>query len=139
MHILAHPTIENMKFLAPIIVAFLVMGCAEQSQDGIEGKWSMHQIIQNGDDVTSDHNPFNDRYLIIKPDGTFESGGKPLGKNTGKYTLNMNADTLLLDSDVGPEDDSQWLVRVSNDTMYWQGFGTEWAENFQIIQVRKED
>jgi len=105
---------------------------------GIEGKWMMYKVFQNGEDVTKEHNPHHERYLIFKSDSSFESGGRPFGKNSGKYSLNKAGNKLFLDSDAGTEDDSYWNFTISYDTMYWQGYGSEWAENFQIIQIRKK-
>jgi hypothetical protein len=34
---------------------------------------------------------------------------------------------LFLDSDAGPEDDSQWTINIAGGTMFWQGVGSEWA------------
>lgn len=97
----------------------------------------MHKVMQHGEDVTAEHNPNSDRYLYLKGDMSFESGGTPFGRNTGKYRFDESSSTLFLDSDVGEEDDSQWLVTIQNDTMYWSGLGSEWAKNFAIVHVRK--
>ena len=124
------------KISIALIILF-TLACTTNSKDDISGKWMMHKVIQGEQDVTSEHNPENDRYLILDDKGTFESGGKPFGKNSGKYTFKPEENTLFLDSDAGQEDDSYWNVRISNDTMYWRGYGSEWARNFQIIQVRE--
>lgn len=128
-----------MNTFSMLIVLALTLGFTSTVDHGITGKWRMHKVIQNGQDVTSEHNPDNDRYLILRADSTFESGGKPFGKNTGKYDFNKDDHRLLLDSDSGPQDDSYWIVSISNDTMYWQGYGSEWANNFQIIQVKSKE
>ena len=125
-----------MKKLSIVLFVMLIYGCSSNYEDRITGKWIMNKVIQNGQDVTEEHNPHNERYLILKTDSSFESGGRPFGINTGKYSFNEEDNKLFLDSDAGPEDDSYWIVRISNDTMYWQGYGSEWAENFQIVQIR---
>ena len=125
-----------MKNFALLFLLGLLMGCTSASENDISGKWMMHKVIQNDQDVTSQHNPHQERYIILKNDSLFESGGRPYGKNTGKYKWNEAEHTLFLDSDAGADDDSHWKVRVGNDTMYWQGLGSEWAEAFQIIQIR---
>lgn len=96
----------------------------------------MHQVIQNGEDVSEEHNPDKERFVLFKSDSTFVSDGKPFGRNTGKYLFNSEDNSLFLDSDVGPEDDSNWKVSFSGDTMKWQGVGTEWAENFILVHLR---
>ncbi len=123
------------KIIVSFTVAFMVC-CTSNTTDEITGKWRMYKVIQNGKDVTSEHNPNNDRFLILKSDSTFESGGAPYGKNTGRYLFSSGDKTLFLDSDAGPEDDSKWKVGISNDTMYWQGYGSEWAGNFELVHLR---
>lgn len=119
-----------------LVIIALLLGCSLTTSEEITGKWMMFKVIQSGKDVTQEHNPFNERYLILKEDLTFESGGRPFGENTGKLVYNSEEGTFFLDSDAGPEDDSQWKVKIKGDTMHWQGFGSEWAEDFEIIQVR---
>jgi len=128
-----------MQHISIILVIVLMLAYTSDSEDGITGKWLMYKVIQNGKDVTSEHNPNNERYLILKNDNSFESGGRPFGRNTGKYLFNKEDNKLFLDSDTGPEDDSYWKVKISNDTMYWQGYGSEWAKNFQIIQIKGKE
>lgn len=96
----------------------------------------MHQVIMSGADVTEEHDPYHERHLILNEDLSFESGGRPWGKNSGTYTYQAADGSLFLDSDVGPEDDSAWKVHFNGDTMFWQGVGSEWAEDFQLIQIR---
>ncbi len=108
------------------------------SPDEIQGKWNMYKVIQDAKDVTAEHNPNKDRYVIFNKDNTFESGGKPFGKNTGKYDFNLNDKTLFLDSDAGQEDDSYWKVTFKSDTMYWQGYGSEWAKDFVLIHIKEK-
>jgi len=126
-----------MKNISILIFLGLIVGCTSSPTDEITGKWFMYKVIQNEQDVTSEHNPYNERYLTLKVDSSFESGGRPYGENTGKYVFNEKENTLFLDSDAGPDDDSHWNVTISNDTMYWQGYGSEWAENFRIVQIRE--
>ncbi|RKD92421.1 lipocalin-like domain-containing protein [Mangrovibacterium diazotrophicum] len=124
-----------MKILPFVLVLFLFVSC--HSKNDITGNWMMHQVLQSGQDVTADHNPHGDRYIIFKADSTFESGGQPFGKNTGKYSYNATEGTLFLDSDTGPEDNSHWKVTLTKDTMHWQGYGSDWADAFEIINVRE--
>ena len=121
------------------LMLIMLLACNSKSEYPICGTWLIHRVVQNGKDVTAEHNPQNERYLSLKTDSTFESGGRPFGLNTGKYTFDKNRAELFLDSDVGPEDDSYWKLSVQNDTMYWQGYGSEWANEFQIIYYRKKD
>lgn len=127
-----------MKNLWVGIFGLWLMACSQKTKADLSGKWMMHQVIQKGEDVSEAHNPNQDRYLILKPDSSFESGGTPFGVNTGKYHYNAAEQSLFLDSDIGPEDDSYWKVSFSGDTMYWIGFGSAWAEDFEIIQIRSQ-
>ena len=114
-------------------LAVLLASCSNSPH--IEGTWRMHQIIQDGNDVTEEHDPFDER-IVQFSNGQFVSDGRPFGKNTGTYTYDGN--DLFLDSDAGEEDDSYWKVSISGDTMAWTGVGSAWAERFQIIQVRSK-
>lgn len=128
-----------MKKLIILIVAIATLTACNSSEKKIHGKWLMHQVIQDGKDVSAEHNPEKDRYFIMNNDGTFESGGQPYGKNTGKYVFDTNAKTLFIDSDLGPEDDSNWNISFEDDKMIWQGYGTAWAERFQVIHKKVKD
>ena len=127
-----------MKNLSTLLIIVLFVGCTSYTKDEITGKWLMHKVIQNGQDVTSEHDPYDERFVILKSDSSFESGGRPLGKNTGKYVFNSVGHTLFLDSDTGPEDDSQWKVTIQGDTMHWQGYGSEWAIRFELIHLKEK-
>ena len=128
----------NRTILGLLIFIFACQSTENAVHDSsLHGEWMMHAVIQQGNDVTAEHNPEKDRYIIFKEDGTFESGGSPWGKNTGKFTFNETDKSLFLDSDVGEEDDSNWEVNFQGDTLQWQGVGTAWAEDFQIIHVKR--
>jgi len=126
-----------MKYNWIIILLIAAVGCSKNESPVIEGTWEMHSVIQNGLDVTTEHNPQSDRYISFGPDDSFESGGSPYGSNTGRYTFDHNSSTLFLDSDAGEQDDSRWRISYRSDTMHWSGLGSEWAEGFEIVQVRR--
>ncbi len=130
-----------MSYQTPTLLLFifcLFTQCTStQPSASILGNWKMYKIIQDGKDVTSEHDPFQERTFTVNEDGTFQSDGRPFGKNTGKYQFNAEQMTLFLDSDSGPEDDSNWKVRLEGDTMRWQGVGTAWAEAFVIVQLKQ--
>ncbi len=116
----------------------LISGCASNPVNEILGKWSMHKVIQDEKDVTEEHNPYDERFLIMREGSTFESSGRPFGRNTGSYVFDQNNHTLFLDSDAGTEDDSQWKITIEGDTMHWLGHGSEWAKGFEIIHIKTE-
>ena len=124
------------KVFTIIAVVIFTSACASTKTADISGKWMMYKVIQNSQDVTDEHNPHKERYVILQKDNRFESGGRPYGSNTGDYVFDAEKSTLFLDSDVGPNDDSNWKIELRGDTMVWQGYGTEWAEGFKMIQVR---
>lgn len=127
-----------MKFTITLVIVFLLPLSYQNSKNDILGTWRMYKVIQNGKDVTSEHDPYHERFLILKSDSSFESGGRPFGKNSGKYEFDEYENKLFLDSDTGPEDDSFWKVTFKGDTMFWRGYGSEWAEAFELIQVKKK-
>jgi hypothetical protein len=126
------------KILGTFIFTLLLEGCFFDPPKDITGKWLMLKVLQEKQDVTSDHDPFDERFIFVRSDSTFESGGRPYGSNTGKYVYDPENQILYLDSDAGPEDDSQWKVSIQGDTMFWHGYGSEWADDFEIIHLREK-
>jgi hypothetical protein len=125
-----------MKILNTLLITMLFVGCTSNEENEITGKWLMYKVIQDGQNVTSEHDPYDERFLILKSDSSFESGGRPFGKNTGRYVFSSVDHTLFLDSDIGPEDDSQWKVTIQGDTMQWRGYGSEWAKGFELFHIK---
>ncbi|MCH2198640.1 MAG: hypothetical protein MK081_07635 [Flavobacteriales bacterium] len=121
-----------------LFIPLILLACSQpEKPPSITGEWSMYHVIQQGEDVTSEHDPHDERYVIMHADSTFNSGGRPFGENSGKYSFDAEAMTLFLDSDAGPEDDSHWKVTLSGDTMFWDGTGSVWAEGFRIVNTRR--
>ena len=102
----------------------------------IVGRWEMDRVLDRGDDVTGVHNPAGDRYVVLSADGTFESGGEPYGINTGHWYFDPGYNELTLDSDLGPADDSYWIVTVEGDEMEWAGVRSATARRFRILARR---
>ncbi|MEM0962480.1 MAG: hypothetical protein AAGK21_08110 [Bacteroidota bacterium] len=113
------PTVEDRPPVSPLV-----------------GRWDMERVLDDGSDVTDQHDPNNDRFIVLFDDGTFESGGGPYGRNTGRWIYNTNTRRLGLDSDLGPEDDSIWTVTLRGDTMEWSGEGSAFARRFRITSRR---
>ena len=99
----------------------------------------MIQVFENENDVSQNHNPKSNRFIIFKEDGTFESGGDPYGENTGKYFYDPTLNRLMLDSDAGTGDDSMWLIEFQSEELHWKGIGSEWAERFRIVYQKVEN
>lgn len=102
----------------------------------VVGRWEMERVLDRGTDASDIHNPGGDRYVLLRADGSFESGGQPYGRNTGRWTLDPAYDELMLDSDLGDADDSYWIVTVEGDEMEWAGVRTETARRFRIVSRR---
>lgn len=123
-----------------LMFVFLFFGCASSPKtltDQLAGRWEMAKVVMDkSNDVTSEHNPESNRYFIFNPDHTFESGGDPMGKNTGKWILDSETQTIHIDSDAGEDDDSYWIVSLDGDEMHWQGTHFEFNSRFELYFSR---
>ena len=126
-----------------ILVLSVLLGAmsvdAQKLEKKLVGKWMMEQVIQDGKDVSAEHNPEKNRFFIFSEDGTFESGGDPYGPNTGRFFVNNFNNTWYLDSSQGPDDDSIWKVSFEKDKMIWVGVGTDWAESFKLVHGKVKE
>lgn len=122
------------RLLLPLLLAFCVPDGA--LTDALVGRWTMATVVQDGRDVTAEHNPAGDRYVVFHADGTFETGGTPYGRNTGRWTFDEGTQELYLDSDAGEGDDSYWTVTFDGDAMRWQGARSEFTERFVVTHMR---
>ncbi|WP_420455605.1 hypothetical protein [Rubrivirga sp.] len=124
-----------------VLAALVASGCATASgsvsaRDALVGRWTMERVTDGGNDVSATANPAGDRFIVLHADGTFESGGRPYGRNTGRWVYNARTRRLGLDSDLGPDDDSTWAVSLRDDTMEWEGVGSAYARRFRITSRR---
>ncbi len=138
--------------MSRLLLVFLLVGaagCTSASRSGtssstsgapvrdlLVGRWDMTGVYERGQNVTDQHDPAGDRFIELRADGTFESGGQPYGRNTGRWTYDHNRRDLVLDSDLGSGDDSQWVVTLRGDEMEWGGAGSEFARRFRITSQR---
>ena len=106
------------------------------SDRALVGRWDMERITDGRTDVTAEANPAGDRFITLHADGTFESGGQPYGRNTGRWTLDPAYNELILESDLGDADDSYWIVTLDGDEMEWAGVRSETARRFRILSRR---
>lgn len=135
--ILANPICNMKKNI--IFLLILITSCTQTIENKFLDKWDIISVEQNGQDVSDEHNPKSNRYITFSNDGTFESGGEPYGRNTGKFYVNNLSYTLFLDSDAGPNDDSNWIVSFNGNNMSWKGFGSEFADGFLIEYKRSKN
>jgi hypothetical protein len=129
----------NKQFIF-LVTILLTTSCqrSETLDDKIIGTWTMQKVYEYDNDVTSKHNPKNDRWIEFKADGSFVSGGEPFGRNTGRWTADNDNFILQIDSDVD-DDDSDWKVTFDQDLMTWTGIGHPRKENTKLIHKRKTE
>lgn len=96
----------------------------------------MHKIYEVEKDVTSEHNPKNNRWIEFKEDGSFESDGEPYGHNTGKWNIDTKKSILFINSD-SDDDDSEWNISFKDDQTIWTGIGTPRKEGFKLIHIKE--
>lgn len=125
----------TLLLLCLLILAFW----SGQTEKQLLGNWKMVRILEGTEDLSARLNPKNDRWIRFREDLRFESGGSPYGRNGGTYTFAPDQMVLSLDSDAGEGDDSQWRVRFRQDSMVWQGIGSERQEKTQVLHIRVAD
>ncbi|NBC18075.1 MAG: hypothetical protein GVY18_12260 [Bacteroidetes bacterium] len=103
--------------------------------DRLVGTWTMDRILEDGRDVTAQHDPADNRWIRFYADRTFESDGDPYGPNDGEWALDDS--TLFLDSAAGDGDDSYWIVQIEDDVMRWSGARSDFTERFVIWLSRR--
>lgn len=127
---------KNLFFISLLLLA----GCSTSKTadtNPLLGRWHMDKVIMDQtNDVTSEHNPEGNRYIEFKADKTFKSGGDPHGENTGKWSLDQSTGELHIDSAVGEDDDSYWIISIENNQMKWQGTKGDFNRRFTIHHRR---
>ena len=128
-----------MPRLALVLALLAVGGCAatapRSDRAALVGRWDMERIYDGDADVSILQNPERDRYIALRADGSFESGGGPYARNAGRWTFDDATRTLTLDSDLGPSDDSRWTVALDGDLMRWTSTGAD-AGRVRIVARR---
>ena len=127
-----------MKNIVLGMITIFLFSCSVQKtlDEKILGKWYMSKVYELDQDVTAKHNPQNNRWIDFNSNGTFKSGGDPVGENTGKWSI-KNDSTLFIDSDAGENDDSYWVLNFDGDNMKWQGAKFEFNKRFIIEHERR--
>lgn len=103
-----------------------------QIKDLVIGTWALDQVMEASDDVTSEHDPHDERWIRFDANGSFESDGRPFGVNTGKWRIDESMNVLYLDSDT-EGNDSEWAVFFKDDEMIWRGVGDARKATFQLF------
>lgn len=109
-----------------------------EPKDLIIGTWELVSVYEDSIDVTSNHDPFDERYIRFLESGQFESDGRPFEFNKGDWMLNEDASILEIHSSV-ENDDSAWYLRIQGDKMEWKGIGNEWKEQFLLCFKRQTE
>lgn len=125
--------IRYLLFVLPLVAGMSACQNQELQSDQLINKWEMGAILQNGQDVSEQHNPENNRWIELKADGTFVSDGDPYGQNTGKWTFDTHTQELYLDSDAGEGDDSYWIIKQTGDDLVLTGARSEFTRQFSMI------
>ena len=127
---------RQISFIISIAVSMLACTSNTSLDKQLIGKWMMETVYDGDQDVTTKHNPQNNRWIKFNRNGSFESGGDPYGYNDGNWELNKENSTLFLDSNT-EDDDSEWhLLFQDKNTMVWTGIGTPRQEGFKLIHKR---
>lgn len=122
-----------------LLCVFFLASCGSKSmKESITGKWWMHRVFNDSIEVTDEHNPKENRFILLNEDGTFESGGDPFGKNTGTWNFDEEKTMLHLYSDI-EGDDSDWRIEWKKGEMVWWGFGDPGKERFKLIHKRAQE
>ena len=139
------------RLIALAVLALALSACAStprtlplpsENTDGVPaerqlvGRWTMEAVYESGNDVSGVHNPSRNRWIELRADHSFASGGDPYGPNTGVWTYDADSATLEIVSDLGPDDDSVWTVSLRGPEMTWRGVGSARAERFVIVARR---
>jgi len=127
------------------VLLLLATGCvttapeprAPSPREALVGRWVMAQMFDQGVDISADQNPDGDRAITLAANGTFVSSGGPSGRNTGRWRYEAANHLLVLESDLGGDNDSRWIVTLrGNDVMEWGGIGSDFARRFRIVSRR---
>lgn len=116
----------------------ILSSCNQETpeQQQIHGTWVMKKVFEGEKDVSGVHNPYGDRWVMFNDNGTFESGGQPYGKNTGKFSFDEQNRLDIKSETLG--DDSSWHVEIKNDSMIWKGIGTQRQEAFRLVYLKEK-
>ena len=124
-------------FATLLFVSLFLFSCSNPKHQ-ILGKWKMDKVLEREANMSHIHNPHEDRWIRFYQNGSFESGGKPYGRNSGRYTLNTEKQIIYLDSDAGEDDDSKWQFSLSRQKMNWTGIGSERQRSTKILYSKIE-
>jgi hypothetical protein len=125
------------KTMVLLLITIGLFSCAntQDPQKQLIGKWKMVKIYEGEKDVSSQHNPKNNRWIKFNRNGSFESGGDPQGPNEGEWEFDVKTMVLFIDSKK-EDDDSEWKIAFEDDKMIYKGIGTQRQESFKLISKK---
>ncbi len=89
--------------------------------DKVQGLWDFEMVVEDGQDISSTHDPDSNRIIFIRPDRRFRDEHGPKGLKQGYWQMNMHQPLMT----VIPEDRNQnpevWEVQFGPDQMIWLG------------------
>jgi len=130
---------NQLRILTLIVLTTSIFSCStkQSPEKQLIGKWVMVEVYDGENDVTSKHNPENNRWIKFNRNGSFESGGDPHGYNDGNWELDTEKLILFLDSKM-EDDDSEWKISFEENKTIWRGIGTPRQEGFKLIHTKIE-
>ena len=125
--------------LALLVLLPACVGVRVPERADLAGRWRMVSATRDGVDLTAQANPDGDRAIALRPDGSFvATGGGADGDNRGAWRFVPETQRIVLDSDLGPDADSDWVVTmVGRDRMRWDGQAG--SARLTIVSVRAGD
>ena len=130
--------------LLPLLLGLVACGEKEPPSPSVQalpselmGMWIMGKVYQDTLDVTDEFNPGWNRWVTFTEEGSFESGGAPIGYSSGSWQFDSTSSELFLDSDAGEEDDSYWFVSETDTSMEWTGARSEITSQYRLTFIKK--
>jgi hypothetical protein len=129
---------HRQSFLVALLLILAACGTNSRLEERLVGHWIMDKVIEQGVDVTAEHNPQANRWIRFNKDGSFKSGGDPFGDNSGSYEIENNRSILYIYSSE-EDDNSEWNIQIEGNEMTWTGIGTQRKEGFKLIFSKSEN
>ena len=115
-----------MKISKVLTLTLIAMCACNKSPEYFIGKWQILTIVENNDTVDLVEN-----WMHLKSDGTFESyDGELDKKESGKWTYQPKEKLLYIDGQ--GEEDSEWILSVENDTLFFHSK----SDNLYLIAMK---
>ncbi|MEX0288214.1 MAG: hypothetical protein AB3N14_03815 [Flavobacteriaceae bacterium] len=105
----------NFRGITALILFLVGQSCADSSSDFFLGNWQIVAVVEDNKTLKLEEN-----WMHLKADGTFDSYDGAVNKSeTGLWVFNPKSKGLTIDGSSGSEDDSEWIVSLRNDTLFF--------------------